>query len=75
MTTQILPRFYRHQQAEADAIALTKRLLETGEQAPEPTSRVLSLIGDERQLRGLPAIGRGVAGAINGTRPGAKLWI
>ncbi|HEX5370058.1 MAG TPA: hypothetical protein VFY10_11640 [Dehalococcoidia bacterium] len=25
--------------------------------------------GDERRLRGIPAIGRGVQGAINGTRP------
>jgi hypothetical protein len=30
---------------------------------------VLSLLGDERQLRGIPAIGRGVAGAIPGTVP------
>jgi hypothetical protein len=29
--------------------------------------------GDERRLRGIPAIGRGVAGAIPGTRPGANL--
>ena len=26
--------------------------------------------GDERRLRGIPAIGRGVGGAIPGTRPG-----
>lgn len=26
--------------------------------------------GDERRLRGIPAIGRGVAGAIPGSRPG-----
>jgi hypothetical protein len=30
---------------------------------------VLSCIGDELQLRGIPAIGRGVAGAIIGTTP------
>lgn len=30
------------------------------------------LPGDERALRGIPAIGRGVAGAIPGTRPGAS---
>lgn len=28
------------------------------------------LPGDERALRGIPAIGRGVTGAIPGTRPG-----
>jgi hypothetical protein len=26
--------------------------------------------GDERTLRGIPAIGRGVGGAVPGTRPG-----
>lgn len=31
------------------------------------------LPGDERALRGIPAIGRGVAGAIPGTRPGNDL--
>jgi hypothetical protein len=32
--------------------------------------RVLSRLGDELQLRGIPAIGRGVAGAIPGSNPG-----
>jgi hypothetical protein len=30
------------------------------------------LPGDERALRGIPAIGRGVTGAIPGTRPGDR---
>lgn len=29
--------------------------------------------GDERTLRGIPAIGRGVGGAIPGTRPGDRI--
>lgn len=29
-----------------------------------------SLPGDELALRGIPAVGRGVSGAIRGTRPG-----
>jgi hypothetical protein len=29
--------------------------------------------GDYRKLRGIPAIGRGVSGAIQGTRPGDSL--
>lgn len=41
---------------------------ETGETSVVPV--VLSLLGDERQLRGIPAIGRGVAGAIAGSSPG-----
>lgn len=31
--------------------------------------RVISFLGDELKLRGIPAIGRGVQGAIPGTRP------
>lgn len=33
------------------------------------TARGATAGGDERKLRGIPAIGRGVAGAIAGTRP------
>ena len=29
--------------------------------------------GDERKLRGIPAIGRGVTGAVGGSVPGANL--
>jgi len=37
---------------------------------PEPAPRFASkLPGDTRALRGLPAIGRGVSGAIPGTSP------
>lgn len=28
--------------------------------------------GDERKLRGIPALARGVGGAMNGTRPGDR---
>jgi hypothetical protein len=30
--------------------------------------------GDEQKLRGIPAIGRGVQGAVPGSNPGANLW-
>lgn len=69
MATQILRRFYARQEALDDRAALTRRLLESGEMAPELARKVLSLIGDEKQLRGVPVIGRGVAGAIAGTNP------
>jgi len=37
----------------------------------QPTgAATLSRLGDEKQLRGIPAIGRGVAGCIAGTNPG-----
>jgi len=59
-----LPRY----QPEPDPNKINRIILETGE--PTPT-RILNATagGDERRLRGIPAIGRGVAGAITGTRP------
>ena len=40
------------------------------EAAPEvPIRASATPAGDERRLRGIPAVGRGVAGAIPGTRP------
>lgn len=45
---------------------------ETGD-TPIAPSQVLSLLGDELQLRGIPAVGRSVSGAIAGTKPGANL--
>jgi hypothetical protein len=42
------------------------------EAADEPV-RPGSLPGDELALRGVPVVGRGVAGAIPGTRPGGSL--
>lgn len=44
---------------------------ETGH--PQPDRYQQKLPGDEKALRGIPAIGRGVTGAIPGTRPGARL--
>lgn len=41
---------------------------DTGD-TPIKDMKILSCIGDEVQLRGIPAIGRGVAGAIAGTNP------
>lgn len=32
------------------------------------------LPGDQRALRGLPAVGRGIGGAIPGTRPDHRRW-
>jgi len=54
--------------AAHNAQVLVRIARETGE--TPVVARVLSLLGDERQLRGIPAIGRGVAGAIGGTCPG-----
>ena len=47
---------------------LARILLEVGEPAPETPSHGTAG-GDERKLRGIPAIGRGVSGAVPGTAP------
>lgn len=39
------------------------------EAGPTPIARGATAGGDQRRLRGIPAIGRGVQGAIPGTRP------
>lgn len=61
----------------AEAIALDRQAariaIETGTDLPSTPNdnrKTLSLLGDEQQLRGIPAIGRGVEGAIAGTKPG-----
>lgn len=65
---QKLPRFLRHMQQAEDARKLAEILLETGEALPVKTASATSG-GDWQRLRGLPAIGRGCAGAIRGTDP------
>lgn len=44
------------------------------EAEPEvPMRAAATPAGDERRLRGIPAIGRGVSGAIPGSKPGIGL--
>ena len=67
---QLLPRFYRFQQAE-DERKLAAIILETGE-APETYGKPLTRSADGHdpaRLRGLPAIGRNVIGAVRGSDP------
>jgi hypothetical protein len=47
----------------------TESTLEIHDVEPEPQVNRSTAPGDSRKLRGIPAIGRGVAGAINGTTP------
>jgi hypothetical protein len=63
-----LKRFHANQEHIDDERKLARILLETGEHAPTKIGHATAG-GDERRLRGIPAIGRGVQGAINGTRP------
>jgi hypothetical protein len=55
----------RSEMYRAQARALADVLLETGEAAPNPRAQA----NDPVRLRGVPIIGRGVAGAIRGSRP------
>lgn len=63
--------FERARRARQDDLALQRRVsMEVGVAAPEPGRRVLARgLGDLEALRGIPAIGRGVQGAIRDTRP------
>lgn len=64
-----LPRFDAVRERVEDEQKLAAILLETGEEAPPKRVAGARSGGDERALRGLPAIGRGVGGAIPGTDP------
>lgn len=55
--------------ARAVAVMLVRIARETGDVVFERPVRGATPAGDEQRLRGIPALGRGVAGAIAGTRP------
>ncbi len=68
---QSLPRFFAEIERYEDECKVAKILIETAgveEEAPERVAGARSG-GDERALRGLPAIGRGVSGTQPGTDP------
>jgi hypothetical protein len=64
MTILLRVRHYQEAQRQAKIIADLAR--ETSHQPNPPTLRPA---GDERTLRGIPAIGRNVSGCIQGTNP------
>jgi hypothetical protein len=68
ITGTALRRFHAHHERINDERKLARILLETGEAAPVKVGHATAG-GDQRKLRGIPAIGRGVTGAINGTVP------
>lgn len=63
----------RRRQDAVHARMLARIALEVGENVPQRPIAGATAGGDERKLRGIPAVGRGVAGAIRGTRPGDGL--
>jgi hypothetical protein len=74
---RLLPRFravfdrvhMNHSQAEA----LTAEVTRANSQGIPVRPPKTPAGGDPMSLRGIPAIGRGVGGAITGTRPGDRL--
>ena len=65
----VMPRAYRRQLQAADIQAVDRAVGETDTRTYANTPG-----GDARKLRGIPAIGRNVRGAVPGTIPGDNLW-
>ncbi len=65
---QPLPRLMAELERREDERKLANILLETGEPLPTSTAGATGP-GDWERLRGLPAIGRGVSGAVRGSDP------
>lgn len=64
--SRMLARIQRQRLAAQQARAVARALREAVE---DGRVYVPGTGGDERRLRGIPAVGRGVAGEIPGTRP------
>jgi hypothetical protein len=73
LVPQPLPRAHRRQLQAEDAAKLELILREVTDE-PASSAAGATAAGDERRLRGIPAVGRGCAGAIRGTRPGDGLF-
>jgi hypothetical protein len=71
--SQPLPRFRRRELEAQDLAKVASIVAEAG---PDPSlGRPVAgatAAGDGRRLRGIPAIGRGVSGAIPGSQPGSE---
>lgn len=68
--SRILRRFDARAEHLEDERKLVRILLETGDEAPKQAKRTgTDLAVDGIRLRGIPAIGRGVRGAVHRTVP------
>ena len=66
---ELLPRLRAHSERAEDLRKVARIVIEADSiDVPKTVARA-TLAGDARRLRGLPAVGRGVAGAIRGTSP------
>jgi hypothetical protein len=70
---RLLRAVRRAQEHAAHAKILEQITRETGGNVAEERKRFASTAADSATLRGLPAIGRGVSGAVRGTIPGSNL--
>lgn len=64
-----LPRAFRRQLAAEDEAKVRRIVAEVGDAEMPSSTAGATAAGDERRLRGVPAVGRGVSGAIPGTSP------
>jgi hypothetical protein len=73
--SQLLPRFsaVTERAERARKIAAIVRETECSAESATKTVAQATLAGDERRLRGVPCIARGVGGASPGTNPVAEL--
>ena len=71
---QPLPRAFRRKLQALDSAKVARIVGVVDAKAATDSSAGATSGGDERRLRGLPAIGRGVQGAIRGTRPDVALF-
>ncbi len=72
---QPLPRAYRRQLQAEDSAKVVEIVREVGEAEEPPSVAGATAAGDERRLRGIPAISRGTSGAVFGSDPlRAFLW-
>lgn len=70
--SHLLPRFHARQQAREDKAAVDRAVMESEPMVTTTVARA-TLPGDNRRLRGIPCVARGVAGASPGTNPLAAL--
>ena len=71
--SQVLRRFNAAMERIEDQRKIGRILLETGEHEVTATVAKATLPGDNRRLRGIPVVGRGVAGVSPGTNPLTEL--
>ena len=68
------PRAYRRQLEAQDTAKVDRIVCAVGTMTDVVPTAGTTAGGDWQRLRGVPAIGRGVQGAIRGTRPGDSLF-